>query len=284
MNDKFSSTYIYKIETYNDSCERLIKLPVGLFGQGKKRFSIKRDKDDRIDDEKLHSSVSRSKRNIRRLCLANDFEYFATWTISSQFADRFSVQDVQDRMRKLLKAYQRINNDFKYIYVIEKHKDGALHFHGMVKGVGQDFFKYKKDDFEKLPHYILDTIEKGISIYHCIFFDNKLGYNTFTKIKNYTACCNYIVKYISKNPIRNENDQVYFCSRGLIKCIDEQFRTYINEKYFDKSYKYTYKIMNDYGEIEERLLCEVVDIDKERFNQDTKIDYYLCTTDKQYSF
>lgn len=158
FND-FNSTYIYKIENYNDNCERIIKMPVSIFGSNGRKGSIKRDKNDRIDSEKLSSSISRSKRNIRRICLSNDFEYFATWTVSSEFADRFSVQDVEKRIRYLLKEYQRNNKDFKYIYVFEKHKNGAIHLHGLVKGLS-DLRQYNENDFKSLPYYILDTIDK----------------------------------------------------------------------------------------------------------------------------
>lgn len=158
FND-FNSTYIYKIENYNNSCERIIKMPVSIFGRKGRKGTIKRDKKDRIDSEKLRTSISRSKRNIRRICMSNDFEYFATWTVSSEFADRFSVQDVENRVRYLLREYTRDNKDFKYIYVFEKHKDGAIHLHGMVKGIS-DLREYKESDFKSLPYYILDTIEK----------------------------------------------------------------------------------------------------------------------------
>lgn len=107
----------------------LSKCPFLFFGRTGRKGAIKRDKDDRIDVEKLDSSISRSKRNIRRICLSNDFEYFATWTINSDFCDRFTLSVIQKKMQQLLKAYQRKFPDFKYIYVFEKHKDGAIHMH-----------------------------------------------------------------------------------------------------------------------------------------------------------
>ena len=136
MNNNLNDTFIYKVEYYNDSCERIIKLPVGVFSKGKqkRRFKIKND-DDNSKVDYLSSSISRSKRNIRRICLSNEFEYFATWTISSDNADRFSVTDVQLKMRNLLEEYKRNCKNFRYIYVIEKHKDGALHFHRYDKGL-----------------------------------------------------------------------------------------------------------------------------------------------------
>ena len=39
------------------------------------------------------------------------------------------------------------------------------------------------------------------------------------KIKDYTKCCNYITKYISKDCVRNETRQIYICSRGLKRAL-----------------------------------------------------------------
>ena len=185
-----SKTQIYKVEQYNSDCFRIIKYNADVFKK-KERILISADNNDDIDSNSLITSVSRSKRNIRRICLSNEFQYFATWTISSVNADRFSVQDAQDKMREILKDYQKksiryknkIKNkrekerfiDFKYIYVIEKHKDGALHFHGMVKGlIPGDVYEYKKSDFDRLPYYILDSIDKGRKIYYSKEFSENL--------------------------------------------------------------------------------------------------------------
>ena len=46
---------------------------------------------------------------------------------------------------------------------------------------------------------------------------NKFGYNSFSKIIDYNRCCNYITKYITKDCIRNEHNQIYISSRGLKK-------------------------------------------------------------------
>ena len=277
----FGKTFVYKIEQYNSNCFRIIKYNCNVFGKKNKSLFVNEEKNDNIDSDYLESSVSRSKRNIRRICLSNEFEYFCTWTVSSELADRFSVQNVQDKMREVLKDYQKksirykekIKNkrdknrfqEFKYIYVIEKHKDGALHFHGLVKGfIPGDLVEYNENDFERLPYYILDTIHKGRKIYFSKTFSENLGYCTFTKINNYNACCNYIIKYISKDPVRNENDQIYFCSRGLTKG-ESWVKTSISKKFLDNGFDY----FDDSGQ----LICTVKDIYIDNFNKDTRIDF-----------
>lgn len=158
-------------------------------------------------------SLSRTKREIKELALSNQFEYFATLTINANDCDRHHLQQCQDRLRKLLKKYKRKNKNFAYLFITEKHKDGAFHFHGLVKGLD-------KTDLERfrlgmpMSTSLANLVKNGEIIYHSKFFD-ELGFNSFSKIKNYFKCCNYILKYITKDCVRNENNQIYIRSRGL---------------------------------------------------------------------
>jgi len=61
-------------------------------------------------------SLSRSKRNIREICLSNDFEYFVTFTVDSKNADRFSLDECQCLIRKRLKSYQYKISASKKVY------------------------------------------------------------------------------------------------------------------------------------------------------------------------
>lgn len=169
-------------------------------------------------------SLSRTKRNIREICLSNDFEYFVTFTVDSKNADRFSLDECQSLIRKRLESYKkRISKDLRYILITEKHKNGAFHFHGMMKGLRQSDFYINKNGF--LSNKLFD----------------KVGFNSFCNIDgNYSRCCNYILKYISKDCIKNSSNQIYFCSRGLSKA--DKFNVKI-----DFPLDYTYE--NDYVKI-----------------------------------
>ena len=129
-------------------------------------------------------SISRTRRNIRELALSNQFEYFATLTINSDYCDRFHLTDCQNLLRQKLKKLKRKNSEFAYIFITEKHKNGAFHFHGLVKGI---------DDF---------YINENGYLSHKLF--DEIGFNSFSKIKDYTKCCNYILKYITKDCVKNE--------------------------------------------------------------------------------
>lgn len=79
-------------------------------------------------DEVKRCSLSRTKRVIREICLCNNFEYFCTFTVNSKMSDRYSLDDVQEKMRKVLYKIKRKNKNFSFILITEKHKDRSFPF------------------------------------------------------------------------------------------------------------------------------------------------------------
>lgn len=158
------------------------------------------------DTELERISLSRTKRNIKEICLCNNFKYFVTLTINCKNADRFSLQECQDELKRLIHNYSRrfIRNDkkkFHYILITEKHKDGAFHFHGL---------------FSDLLSTDIYTNQYGYLSSH--FFDEQLGFCSFSPIQDILKCANYITKYITKDCIKNEHNQIYMCSKRFNAC------------------------------------------------------------------
>lgn len=196
----FSKNEVYKTKytlyQYNDDDIRIVKQN----SQRQKGFEDINPKNNYISKEEIERiSISRSRRNIRELLLSNNFEYFATLTINSNSCDRFSLTECQKNLRKQLKSLKRKNSNFAYLFITEKHKDGAYHFHGLVKGV-TDFYK---NNLGYLSHKTFD----------------QLGYNSFSKIKDYNRCVTYVLKYITKDCVKNEaRDCLYFFQRSKKSC------------------------------------------------------------------
>lgn len=207
MNLIFNKNQVYStrffLYNYNDNNFRIVKVK-SCRNSGFEAIKKKNNFIDLNSEEVQKSSLSRTKRNIRELALCNDFEYFATFTVNSEKCDRYSLNDVQDKLKKVLHKIKRNNKDFAFLIITEKHKDGAFHFHGLVKGIN--------DLFINDNGYLSSKI-----------FNNELGFNSFSKIKDYTKCCNYILKYITKDCIKNSHNQIYISSRGLKKATKEEF-------------------------------------------------------------
>ena len=192
-----SKTFLYQ---YNDNNFRVV-LQKFCRNKGFEEINKQETFIKQTDDEEIQRvSLSRTKRNIREIALCNEFTHFATLTINSKNADRFSLTECQELLRKKLRRIRdrkKYNHaEFGYIFITEKHKDGAFHFHGLVKG-----FEFYSNDNGYLSCKDLDEI----------------GFNSFSEIRDFEKTCNYITKYITKDCVKNENNQIYISSRGLKK-------------------------------------------------------------------
>lgn len=236
----FTKNNVYKtrffVYTYNDNDLRIVKVKSCKMPDFEEQKSL--GTFDYNSDEVSRCSLSRTRRNIREIALCNEFDYFCTFTIDSKFGDRYSLEECQYRLKKILKKIKRKNKDFRYIFITEKHRDGAFHFHGLCNY----FDDLYTNENGYLSSYILST---------------ELGFNSFSKIRDYTKCCNYITKYITKECIKNSHNQVYISSRGLKKATREEFSSL--------DFKPTFS--NDFVEIQ--------DIQLNKLTQDERLKLYF---------
>lgn len=200
-NQVYSTRFF--LYNYNNNNFRIVKIK-SCRNSGFEEIKKNNSFIDVNSEEIKRQSLSRTKRNIRELALCNDFEYFATFTVNSEKCDRYSLNEVQYKLKKVLHKIKRNNKDFAFLIITEKHKDGAFHFHGLIRGISDLYFNNNG--------YLSSMI-----------FDNELGFNSFSKIKDYSKCCNYITKYITKDCIKNSHNQIYISSRGLKKATKEEF-------------------------------------------------------------
>lgn len=143
---QFSKNFVYDdkyfIYHYNDDNIRVVHQKYCRkkgFEEIKKDNYIPQQNREEID----RVSLSRTRRNIRELALSNDFEYFATLTINSEYCDRFHLTECQELLRLKLKKLKRKNPDFGYLFITEKHKNKAFHFHRFDKGSSRLLHKSK---------------------------------------------------------------------------------------------------------------------------------------------
>lgn len=77
--------------------------------------------------------VARSKRRAKQalfdLAYNNDFRYFVTLTLDKSKVDRYDVSEITRKLNHWLDNRVR-RNGLAYVLVPERHKDGAIHFHG----------------------------------------------------------------------------------------------------------------------------------------------------------
>lgn len=133
--------------------------------------------------EDIKRSMRRAKSRVRRLALANDFRWFVTLTLSPEKVDRYDADQV---VRKLSTwAHNQVRRKgLKYILVPERHKDGALHFHGFFNDALEAVASGHKD-------------KQGHMIYNLPGWS--LGFTAAIEVYgDYAGAVAYVCKYIGK--------------------------------------------------------------------------------------
>lgn len=152
----------------------------------------------------LYTSLQRTKTQIIDLAKNNKWDLFITVTFDKEKVDRYNYTAIAKKFSKLLNniKYRKCPN-LKYILVPELHKDGAVHFHGLLSG----------SDLLELVDSGLKT-NNGQKIYNITDFN--LGFTTATTITDTKKASYYISKYITKELIAvSFNKKRFWRSRGL---------------------------------------------------------------------
>lgn len=168
-------------------------------------------------DEKLASSMSRSKRCILEDALCNPWDYFVTLTISPEH-DRGDLVGWRKTFLQWLRDRRKRGSDIAYLLIPERHEDGSWHAHGLLRGVPdteiESFYTMRKRG-EKVPTFLV----KG-DYFNWIPYSDKFGFCSLGKIDKPIAASFYCTKYITKDNSRLVNEKgchLYFHSRPLLR-------------------------------------------------------------------
>ena len=123
-------------------------------------------------------------------CNEDVFDLFVTLTLDKQLVDRYDIEKIYPKLKTFLS--NRVQRDgLAYVLVPELHKDGAIHFHGLINSSAVKL----KDSGKK--YWKRNSPCRGQRIYNVA--DWKLGFTTAVKLSgNYENVCKYITKYVLK--------------------------------------------------------------------------------------
>lgn len=143
-------------------------------------------------------SIRRTKQTIYDYARSNMWEWFSTFTFSS---DRYDYDVCLARLSNFLSNFKkRYINDLQWLIVPEQHKDGAWHFHGLFIG---DLKPFLTSSFES-GRYQLESFSFGLT--------------QFERVRDYKRVSGYICKYITKDMhTALKGRKKYLCSRGLAR-------------------------------------------------------------------
>lgn len=166
-------------------------------------------------DHKLASTYSRAKRTLLEYALCNEWDYFVSFTINKEKQDRFNLDEWYSRFYELIKYQSKAHGlKCKYVFVPERHQDGAWHAHGLFKG-NMDLVPFREMAAQGLP--VPDRLRNSDYL-NWPLYQEKFGFCSFGRIRDPVASAFYMTKYITKelaNCVQDVGKHLYRHSQGL---------------------------------------------------------------------
>ena len=158
----------------------------------------------------IRNAGKRSKDTFMGYAKNNDWEYFITLTFSPEVVNRYDDNAVKSLYSEFQRWCVRRSPDVKMLIVPERHKDGAIHLHGLVSCIEFDLILYLDKNGNQVyskcgsPLFRIKNWTFGLSTLAIIPPDD-----------NYARVCNYIQKYISKEGNIGYNAKRFYHTRNL---------------------------------------------------------------------
>ena len=152
-------------------------------------------------------SLSRARSKIREYALNKNFNAFCTFTFSPRDWDRSDF----NACKKAITEYMYRDMNLKsWLLVPELHKDGSIHFHGLIyidKKVCTYGYTKVSDKGVSFQHYYLPCVNEKFGRNDIQFFETDDRISTISAVT-------YICKYLSKD-VFTAFGLSYFCARGM---------------------------------------------------------------------
>lgn len=169
------------------------------------------------NDKRLDESLSRSRRLISEYILCNPFTLFCTFTFDKEkVSDRKDYKAIKAKLAKFFNYFRnRYDANFRYMIVPELHKDGSVHFHGVITtpvGLCTPLYVPKRD-----KHGNKRMVRNTMGYMEWPAYSSRFGFFSCSWIRNYTGCALYVSKYMTKELADwfSKNDQIVMHSKGL---------------------------------------------------------------------
>ena len=183
----------YKVTVFNNPL---------IIPKPKKGRTVNRSSEKPSDDA-ITESLRRTRATIFDYALSNDFEYFVTFTFNPKKVDRYSIEATFNTMKYWLNRQKKHSPDFAYVIVPEFHKDGAIHFHALIRDYNAELKS-------------TNVFQNGKRVYNLTGFTS--GFTNAQKMDdNQEKTAGYITKYITKDTINRFNKRRYWASKNLQK-------------------------------------------------------------------
>lgn len=184
---------MYKVTIFNNP----LVIPRPKLGHKPNRNS------DQPSDKSIEESLRRTRTTIFDYALSNNFSYFVTFTFNPKKVDRYSIESTSNIMKYWLNRQKKRSPNFAYVIVPEFHKDGAIHFHALIRDYNAELKS-------------TNVFQNGKRVYNLTGFT--AGFTNAQKLDDdQTKAAAYLTKYITKDMINRFNKRRYWASKNLHK-------------------------------------------------------------------
>lgn len=181
-----------------------------------------REKGKKSEGNDMLRSMRRARSKLRRLALANSFDWFVTLTLDKEKIDRFDGAAIIKRLNQWCSNMVK-RHGLRYVIVPEQHLDGAWHFHGFFAGDGLevvDSGTIKRPGI-KSPQRPRDEDQRAEWLAeggHIVYNLPQWGYGFTTAMGlygEYSAAVAYVCKYIGKQEGQRPLGRWYYSGGDL---------------------------------------------------------------------
>lgn len=203
-----------RIKTYPDGSQIVTVASAPIFREPGWELSDKWDKEPRPASEQSERAGEaedreRARRRARAavadLGRSNAFQYFVTLTLDPEKINRYDEAITRKELRRWL-SHQVQRRGLLYVLVPERHKDGAIHFHGMINGalplIDSGTVKPPEGGKPKRPRSAAQRaawLENGGQICYNISSWPYGFTSAFELVGDYRKAVAYVCKYIGKD-------------------------------------------------------------------------------------
>lgn len=236
------------------------RLPSGWESDQKSSINVENIESKTSNETAEERSIRRSKRIVRDYVICNHFDIFVTITFAS---DRHNIELSKKKLNIWLKNQRDRNGKFSYVFVPEYHKDGALHFHGVLNNYSGRLVQSRSS---KTNRYLSSN---GKPVFE--FAEYKSGFTKVQYIGNtpedHAKVGGYISKYITKEMVSLFGKKRFWSSQGLERPIQEDNPAWFAEIEPDYVYENEYGKIYTYTHLWSKIIPDEM-IKRTRFNEE----------------
>ncbi len=206
IKDSFSVAYFDAADEFEITFNKGLRRTSGFEDVAPRRVPLPVELPEDVRLQQYRERVARRVRAVTRaVVLSNTWDFWYTQTFDARkVPDRHNRDECFRLWYEVHRAINRGREEkSQYVMFPERHDDGAIHFHGFLRGVPKDVMRFNEYGFLEISA-----------------FADRLGFMNIKSVKRGGTECSkmlgYALKYAQKSISEmGEHEHAYYCSHGL---------------------------------------------------------------------